>query len=319
MRRSKSSISQRASQLRVKTNYHYWTEEDKQKLYNAYLTHTRKYCYSLFPNRSKSSIVSLLDTFDICKRKPDSEWTTKEIKLLKENIEKTKNRKELSLLFPNHTSWEVTKKVRELGLKSNYNMSWTDEMDDLLREGKEVPYKSKESCKARCRELDINHPIYRPTHFWSAEEDNILKEYYPLEGREVYKRLPGRNRASCGTRASKLGLVVATHWWSPEDDAIIRENYPKYGRNNRGWMKKIVNHTESEILGRATTLGLKSEAKQDMTYCSKKVMCVETGKIYDSIAQAYRLTHISSSSIRTCLKGKKETAGGYHWRYVDEE
>lgn len=216
------------------------------------------------------------------------------------------------------SKYSIAARAFRLNIKSNYNMSWTDEMDDLLREGKEVPYKSKESCKTRCRELDINHPIYRPTHFWSNQEDNILKEYYPLEGREVYKRLPGRTMTSCRARASWLGLIVVTHWWSPEEDNIIKENYPKYGCNNREWMKLIKSHSESEILGRAKTLGIKSEAKQDMTYCSKKIMCVETAEIFISIAQASMKKKISKSHICKCLKGKVKTAGGYHWKYVEE-
>ena len=48
----------------------------------------------------------------------------------------------------------------------------------------------------------------------------------------------------------------------------------------------------------------------------KKVMCVETQIIYESIAEAERLTGIKN--IICCCKGKRKKAGGYHWRYVKE-
>ena len=53
----------------------------------------------------------------------------------------------------------------------------------------------------------------------------------------------------------------------------------------------------------------------------KKVLCVETGVIYSSIIEAYRQTGIGQKEIINVCKGKPhyKTAGGYHWKYVDEE
>ena len=46
----------------------------------------------------------------------------------------------------------------------------------------------------------------------------------------------------------------------------------------------------------------------------KKVMCIETGVVFDSIKLAREITHIHS--IHRAAKGKQKTAGGYHWRYA---
>lgn len=50
----------------------------------------------------------------------------------------------------------------------------------------------------------------------------------------------------------------------------------------------------------------------------KKVECIETGKIYDSLTQAVLDVGLkgSSSIIRAC-KNHNKKAGGYHWRYVN--
>lgn len=46
----------------------------------------------------------------------------------------------------------------------------------------------------------------------------------------------------------------------------------------------------------------------------KKIICVETGKIYNSIKEASIDINIDNSSIGKAVKGIQETAGGYHWK-----
>lgn len=50
---------------------------------------------------------------------------------------------------------------------------------------------------------------------------------------------------------------------------------------------------------------------------SKKVICLETGKIYSSIMEAERQTGIHNQSISACCLGKRNRAGKFHWHYVD--
>lgn len=50
------------------------------------------------------------------------------------------------------------------------------------------------------------------------------------------------------------------------------------------------------------------------------VQCVETGIVYKSFREAADKTGIDKGSINMCCTGyrNRQTAGGYHWRYVDE-
>ena len=52
---------------------------------------------------------------------------------------------------------------------------------------------------------------------------------------------------------------------------------------------------------------------------TKRVLCVETGKIYNTIREAYKDIgiRVNSSQISACCKGNIKTAYGYHWKYVD--
>lgn len=51
---------------------------------------------------------------------------------------------------------------------------------------------------------------------------------------------------------------------------------------------------------------------------SKKVICVETSIIYDSILEASQANNIKGRGhISACCKGTRKTAGGYHWEYYE--
>ena len=49
----------------------------------------------------------------------------------------------------------------------------------------------------------------------------------------------------------------------------------------------------------------------------KKVVCLETGVVYDSIKDAADSLQCTTGAIRWALKNKKYTAYGFHWQYVD--
>ena len=59
-----------------------------------------------------------------------------------------------------------------------------------------------------------------------------------------------------------------------------------------------------------------SESLKNCKDLSKKVLCVETGEIFDSISDAQRTTGIGRSNISQVCLGKRKTAGGFHWRFV---
>ena len=53
---------------------------------------------------------------------------------------------------------------------------------------------------------------------------------------------------------------------------------------------------------------------------SPSVVCVETNVVYDTGIEAARAVGLSSgSTIYACCRGKSKTAGGYHWKYLDQE
>lgn len=51
---------------------------------------------------------------------------------------------------------------------------------------------------------------------------------------------------------------------------------------------------------------------------SKRILCVETNTVYLSSMEAERQIGINHSNIIDCLKGKRKTAGKFHWKYANQ-
>lgn len=48
----------------------------------------------------------------------------------------------------------------------------------------------------------------------------------------------------------------------------------------------------------------------------KKVICIETGVVFESLSEASKMTNINRGNISNVCTGRQEKAGGYHWKYL---
>lgn len=48
----------------------------------------------------------------------------------------------------------------------------------------------------------------------------------------------------------------------------------------------------------------------------KEVVCMETGKYYESITEAHKQTGINLGHIASVCRNERKTAGGYHWTFA---
>ena len=60
------------------------------------------------------------------------------------------------------------------------------------------------------------------------------------------------------------------------------------------------------------------DRKQVKRNSARSILCIETGKVYSSCAEASRDIGVSASHITEVLKGVHNTCGGYHWEYSDD-
>lgn len=60
-----------------------------------------------------------------------------------------------------------------------------------------------------------------------------------------------------------------------------------------------------------------SESQTNYPKFSKRVLCLETGKIYPSTMQVQRELGFANTAISSACNGKLKQAYGFHWKYID--
>lgn len=111
-----------------------------------------------------------------------------------------------------------------------------------------------------------------------------------------------------------------------------RSNNINFGYNieNGGHIHCVSEVTRKKLIGNKNAKGHKinkikhkemieksrtPEARKKLSKSkSKKIICIETGIIYENSLIAQEKTGISFGNIRNVCKGLRKTAGSYHWR-----
>jgi hypothetical protein len=66
-----------------------------------------------------------------------------------------------------------------------------------------------------------------------------------------------------------------------------------------------------------TKIKISNSKKGKSNKQEKTIICIESNIEYSSIKEASEKNNISKGGICNCCKGKRKTAGGYHWKYKD--
>lgn len=103
------------------------------------------------------------------------------------------------------------------------------------------------------------------------------------------------------------------------DDAILLYGKKEYNKLRKSGDLSFVTmqslKPQKEPKARRTVQSLFSPDK--IRTSNKRVICVETDEVFDSIREANVKYGFNISNICAVCKGKQKTAYGYHWRYVN--
>lgn len=117
---------------------------------------------------------------------------------------------------------------------------------------------------------------------------------------------------------------------SNTDLHFTKEHKEKIGFANKGEKNGMYGKTHTDevkniISKKSKKQWLNEDYRHKMEYIVKyqknhfrKVMCLETGEIFFSIAEASRKYHIQKANIIKCCKGERNMCGNLHWRYYEE-
>lgn len=131
---------------------------------------------------------------------------------------------------------------------------------------------------------------------WSCRQKKFMKDRYDKDG---YKKigivLDGKQKTyqvhqliAMTFIPNPFGLTEVNHINGKRDDNRVE---------NLEWVTHIQNMRKS-------------------TVC-KKTLCVETGEVFHSAADAARAKGLTRKSV-SCAATRKGTSGGFHWEYIEE-
>ena len=112
---------------------------------------------------------------------------------------------------------------------------------------------------------------------------------------------------------SVIEEINGESWEELENKLCDRENY---------WMEKLGTmypngyNVHKSYPSRKITNHAPQKPREKVM---RKIICLDTGEEFPSIAQASRTYGVSSTVVCNCVKGKTNTASGLHWKYKDEE
>lgn len=102
---------------------------------------------------------------------------------------------------------------------------------------------------------NIDSIVHGKYEYWSSEEDEILRKYYPTEGVKVCLRLTNRDEQSCKGRASLLKIRFDNNTWTEEEVNILKTYYPVEGLKV---INRLNNRTKEACMAKVQKLNITS-------------------------------------------------------------
>lgn len=156
-------------------------------------------------------------------------------------------------------------------------------------------------------------------------EQELIKKYDTTNVNRGYNQSLGGESGALGVKRSAecIKKYLASREYKSswaKGKHFTKEHRQKIAEANRG--KKMSEEAKQKM--RIAKVGYKpvwTGQKRDNKYRaakSKPVICIETKTRYFGLMEAERQTGVSHANISNCLKGKRERAGGFHWKYASK-
>ena len=153
-----------------------------------------------------------------------------------------------------------------------------------------------------------------------------------IKGHNDYDHeLPHLTNRDWGGIGGKSGIKHSEEHNKKVSEALKGENHPFYGEHHSEEHNKKIsesmkgknkgkNSFENKTKEEMETIGKKISEK-----VSKKVICITTGKIFNSVTEASNYYNVSNGNISSCCRGTRKSTGELQdgtklqWKYSEED
>lgn len=156
---------------------------------------------------------------------------------------------------------------------------------------------------------------YEVSNLGNVRNSNTGKILKPIEDKYGYLCVCLHERGK--NYYKKIHRMVAQAFVENKEDKHCIDHIDGNRKNNVYTNLRWV--TPKENSNNPITLAKIREKCRPPKNTPKPVICVETNEEYLSIIDASKSRNIDDSCIAKCCKGKRQTAGGYHWKYKYEK
>lgn len=174
---------------------------------------------------------------------------------------------------------------------------------------------------------NFNHDII---HAGLEEEDAYELERELIHKYNSYDPRYGYNKTHGGK--TNPGMIRSDAYRKQISNRMAGEKHPFYGKHlpeetrlkisKANMWHKVSDETKHKI-GEANRGRSKSEETirkwRESISITRKVLCIDTGIVYDSISTAAKENNTTSNNIISVCKGRTKTACGYRWTYINNE
>ena len=132
---------------------------------------------------------------------------------------------------------------------------------------------------------------------------------YPLK---VLHNPRGYQMVGAGYRGMQLVHRMVAETWLDNPDHCEQVNHIN-GNKDDNRVENLEWVTPSENIRHAYRTGLRKR-----THKGTPVRIVETGEVFESVAECARRIGVTKGAIQHCLHGRQSTCRGYHFEYVED-
>ena len=114
------------------------------------------------------------------------------------------------------------------------------------------------------------------------------------------------------TEETKLKISIAS-----SNRTLSEETKVKISNSLKGEKSPMYNVPKTDSIKEKISISRKGKLVGGDNPWSKKVICITTGEIFNSISQASRKYNVGVPKITACCKGRRKSAGKMEWKYYE--